>query len=331
MDGERDEEGPMTAPQAAAQWFARLNDDGADETDWQAFEAWLSADAAHADAYARLERIWVELDDMAPQAIEALGGGPAAPVLFASRRKAPPRRTWLYAGAGLAAGLAVAVVGVANWPQAPAEAYAAASGQTRQVALADGSKVWLNAETHLRARLGRRVRAVELADGEAVFDVTHDPARPFEITVGDRDVRVVGTQFDLRRRDGEITLTVRRGTVEVRPAGEPEAAPTRVTAGQRLTHHEGAPGSTLLAAEPDAAFAWTEGRLVYSAAPLSEVASDLSRSLGVPVRVADAATGQVRFSGVLALDDKGAVVRRLQAFAPIRAEAQDGGYLLSRR
>jgi transmembrane sensor len=224
-------------------------------------------------------------------------------------------------------------VGVAEWPQAPMQSYAAATGQTRQVALADGSRVWLNAETHLRARLGRRGRQVELADGEAVFDVTHDPARPFEITVGDRDVRVVGTQFDLRRRDGQITLTVRRGVVEVRPAGEREAEPTRVSAGQRLTHREGAPNSTLLSAEPEAAFAWTEGRLVYSDAPLRDVAADLTRSLGTPVRVADAATGQLRFSGVLTLDDKAAVMRRLQAFAPIRAEAEaeGGGYVLSRR
>ncbi|HET6970111.1 MAG TPA: FecR domain-containing protein, partial [Phenylobacterium sp.] len=111
----------------------------------------------------------------------------------------------------------------------------------------------------------------------------------------------------------------------------PQAEPTRVTAGQRLTHHEGAANSMLFAAEPEAAFAWTEGRLVYSAAPLSEVASDLSRSLGVPVRVADAATGQMRFSGVLTLDDRAAVLRRLQAFAPVRAEAAGGGYVLSRR
>lgn len=320
----------MTAPEAAAQWFARLNDEAADEADWLAFEAWLAADAAHGQAYAHLERIWVDLDHMAPEAIEALGG-PAAPIPLAPRRAARRPRTWLYAGAGLAAGLAVAVVGVANWPQTPTQSYAAAAGQTRQVALADGSKVWLNAETQVRARLGRHVRQVELAEGEAAFDVTHDPQRPFEITVGDRDVRVVGTQFDLRRRDGQITLTVRRGTVEVRPAGEPQAAPTRVTAGQRLTHHEGAASSMLLAAEPEAAFAWTEGRLVYSDAPLNEVASDLSRSLGVPVRVADAATGQLRFSGVLTLDDKAAVLRRLQAFAPVRAEADHGGYVLTRR
>lgn len=324
----------MTAPEAAAQWFARLQDDDAGEDDWQAFEAWLAADASHGEAYAKLERIWVDLDAMAPQALAALGQAAepgAQPIPFRPRPQST-RRPVLYAGLGLAAGLAVAVVGLANWRQAPTNIYDAPAGQTRQVALADGSRVWLNADTHVTTRLGHKARNVELASGEAVFDVTHDPARPFIIAVGDRQVRVVGTQFDLRRRDGQITLTVRRGVVEVRPVDQPEAPPTRVTAGERLTHKEGSSSNMLLTAEPDAAFAWTEGRLVYAAAPLSEVAADLTHSLGVPVRVADAATGQVRFSGVLTLDDKAAVVPRLEAFAAVRATREPGGgYVLTRR
>ena len=67
-----------------------------------------------------------------------------------------------------------------------------------------------------------------MADGEAAFDVAHDPTRAFLIAVGDRQVRVVGTEFNLRRREGLTALTVRRGVVEVRPAGAPDAAPTRL-------------------------------------------------------------------------------------------------------
>src|SRR5204863_2251084 len=175
---------------------------------------------------------------------------------------------------------------VANWPS-PATTYATAPGETRQVILADGSHVRLNAGSRLEVRLGRRARRVEMADGEAVFDVTHDPGRPFLIDTGDREVRVVGTQFDLRQRGDAFALTVRRGLVEVRPSGAPQAPPTRVAAGQRLTHDRGAPAGQLSAAGGDDAFAWTRGQLVYTAAPLAEVAADLSRSLGRPVRVAD--------------------------------------------
>ena len=228
--------------------------------------------------------------------------------------------------------MAVGVVGIVNRPaSSPAQTYATAPGQTRQVVLADSTKVWLNAASKMEVRLERRARHVQMADGEAVFDVTHDPARPFLIDTGDRQVRVVGTEFNVRQRGDDFALTVRRGLVEVRPAGAPAATPVRVPAGQRLAHHRGDAQVVLTATPADAAFAWTGGQLVYSGASMSEVAADLSRSLGTPVRVADAATGRIRFTGVLALDDRDAVLRRLEAFAPIRAERDVRGVVLRRR
>jgi transmembrane sensor len=171
-----------------------------------------------------------------------------------------------------------------------------------------------------------------MADAEAVFDVAHDPDRPFLIRVGDQEVRVVGTQFNLRRRDGRVVLTVRRGVVEVRPLGRADAAPTRVTVGQQLVHVEGAPGSLVRAADAEEAFGWTSGRLVFRDAPLSEVAADLQRRYARPVRVADAETAQIRLSGVLTLDDEASVLRRLSAFAPVDARrTSDGAIVLQKR
>ena len=330
----------MATAEAAAQWFARLQDEAATHDDWLAFEQWLAASPAHASAYETVERIWVDLDDAAdafapaPVAVAPEALAPETQVVSLAERRAaraqPTRRAWLAVGAGLAASLAVGVVTLANWP-APLTTYATAPGETRQVVLADGSHVWLNAGSRLDVRLGRQARRVQMADGEAVFDVTHDPGRPFLIDTGDREVRVVGTQFNLRQRGDAFALTVRRGLVEVRPSGAPQAAPTRVAAGQRLTHARGAPAGHLSEGGDAAAFAWTGGQLVYTAAPLSEVAADLSRSLGRPVRVADAATGRIPFTGVLTLDDKDAVLRRLEAFAPVRAERRGADVVLSRR
>lgn len=332
MTGERDELEPMETADAAAQWFARLQDEAATGDDWLAFEAWLAADPAHAAAYERLEHVWVDLDGLGDQVAARLD----APVSLDAHRAAKvartglSRRSWLAAGAGLAASIAVGV-GVANWPQTAVETYVTAPAETRQLTLADGSKVWLNAGSRLDVRMERRARRIQMAEGEAVFDVTHDPQRPFLIDTGDREVRVVGTEFNVRQRTDDFALTVRRGVVEVRPAGEGGAAPTRVAAGQRLTHRRGAAVATLTSTAPDAAFAWTRGQLVYNDATLSEVAADLSRSLGTSVKVADAATGRMRFTGVLALDDKDAMLRRLEAFAPVRAERGPKGVILRRR
>ena len=170
-----------------------------------------------------------------------------------------------------------------------------------------------------------------MADSEAAFDVAHDPKRPFLITAGEREVRVVGTEFNLRHRGGDLALTVRRGVVEVRPVDDPRALPARVAAGYGLNHRQGADTDDLSAVEPSAAFGWTRGQLVYADAPLSEVALDLSRSMGASIRVADAATGQLRFSGTLVIDDKVAMLRRLEAFVPLRAETRADGIVLHHR
>lgn len=318
----------------AARWFARLQGEAATGDDWLAFERWLQASPAHVTAYEQLERLWVDLE-YAPVAKD-LGGRPlvAARRRPAGRGRAPDvvrRRAWLGAGAAVAASLAAAV-GVGLWsPGVASQTYETPAGQTRTVTLADGTHIRLNAASKITVSLGRDIRRVEMADAEAVFDVAHDARRPFLIEVADRQVRVVGTEFNLRRRAGLMDLTVRRGIVEVRPVDSPQAPPTRVTVGQELTHAVGQAASILKASDPEQAFAWTAGQLIYRDQPLSDVAADLSRRFGTPVRAADARAGALRFSGVLVTDDEPDVLRRLAAFAPVRVERAGGEIVLHRR
>jgi transmembrane sensor len=330
MSQERGSRSDVRAAEEAASWFARLQGETATVEDWQAFERWLALSSAHASAYERLERLWVDLES-APFAHEL--GAPPAPAVALARPPVSARRgAWLGAGALLAASLAVAMIGDNFWGHRaePIQGYRTAPGELRTITLADGTRIRLNAASQISVSLGRDARRVQMADAEAVFDVTHDPARPFLINVGDQQVRVVGTQFNLRHRDGRVALTVSRGVVEVRPADAPGAAPTRVAMGQSLTHHDGQRVETLAPAEPDAAFAWTKGQLIYRDRPLSEVAGDLSRRFGSPVRVADASTAAMRFTGVLVTDDEANVLRRLQAFAPIRVDHVAGAVVLRR-
>ena len=241
------------------------------------------------------------------------------------------RRAWLGAGAAIAASAIVAIgVGLRS-PGVTSETYQTAPGQTRQITLADGTQIRLNAASKITVSLERDARRVRMADAEATFDVTHDAKRPFLITAGDRQVRVVGTQFNLRQRADVFDLTVRRGLVEVRPADALQAPPTRVTVGQELTHILGQANEVLKTSDTDQAFAWTSGQLIYRDQPLSEVAADLSRRFGAPVRTADAHTAALKFSGVLVTDNEAAVLRRLEAYAPIHAERARDGIVLRRR
>ena len=327
----------------AAYWFARLQGEAATGDDWLAFERWLQSSPAHVRAYDQLEALWIDLE-FAPVAKD-LGGLPLVTARHALPRHALPhrvsprghapevmrRRAWLGAGAAIAASLAVAV-GVGVWsPGVATQTFQTTPGQTRDITLADGTHIRLNAASKITVALGRDARRVQMADAEAVFDVAHDAGRPFLIAVGDRQVRVVGTEFNLRHRADLVDLTVRRGIVEVRPANAPHAAPTRVSVGQELTHFAGQVGSVLKISDPDRAFAWTNGQLIYRDTPLSDVAADLSRRFATQIRTADARTGALRFSGVLVTDNQPDVLRRLAAYAPVRVEHTGSAIVLHHR
>jgi transmembrane sensor len=315
-------EGPLDQ---AAHWFLRLQDEAADSGDWLAFEAWLAASPDHQAAYARVERLSAEIDDLAP-ALRDAWPRPIEPQAYDRRRRsavAPvTRRRWLAGGAAAAAAGVAGVVLMRPWEQLQPPAptvYEAARGEVRDVVLADGSRIRLNAGSRVSVRMDRGARRVTMSDAEAAFDVAHDAARPFLIQVGDREVRVVGTEFNLRRREGKVVLTVRRGLVEVRPARAAAAAPVRVRPGQQLTHLETTGRTSLQPVDAEEAFGWTNGRLICRDEPLSEIAADVGRRFGKDIRTADAVTAGLRFTGVLVLDDEAAVLERLSALASVDA------------
>lgn len=71
-------------------------------------------------------------------------------------------------------------------------------GQRINLILADNSNVWLNANTTFRypSQFSRKKRTVYL-DGEAYFDVSKNPKKPFFVRTGQGDVKVTGTSFNV--------------------------------------------------------------------------------------------------------------------------------------
>jgi transmembrane sensor len=226
--------------------------------------------------------------------------------------------------------LLIGGAGLATWRAQPA-VYQTAPGELRTIALSDGTRIDLNGGSHLEVRLAHDARRVKLSDAEAAFDVTHDPSRPFLITAGDERIRVVGTAFDLSDHDGRMILTVRRGVVEVSQfAGGVVGRAVRVPAGYQLVRDDRRPDASIAAVDPDEAVAWREHRLVYHDRPLRDVAADLDRAFTVPVEVSPSAA-DMRFSGVLVIDNEDAVITRLQAFLPIEVNRSDNRIVLNSR
>lgn len=325
-----DQEATSVLDDEAVNWLVRVQSDAATAEDWIALTAWLEASEAHAEAFARAERLSAEIADNAQKIAAAV----ARPTAEARRVAARPMlsRRWVQL-AGLAAAASVAAVVIAGPRlqrayEGPATVYRTGVGETRQIALADGTRIHLDAASTMTVRLGWRLRRVSLAQAQASFDVAKDPRRPFVIDVGDQRVHVVGTEFNIRHYDRNVVVTVRRGVVEVhQPSLGPEPI-ARLTAGAELRHVESTAMSGQRRVDPDGAFAWRAGRLVCDDEPLAQIAAELNRRYAIPIQVSEAA-GSKRFSGVLELGDQAVLVRRLASYLSLTVRRTDGAIALS--
>jgi transmembrane sensor len=331
MTDRRPEGGENREAQAIA-WLVRLNSGEAGADDWRALEDWLASDPANTAALARVETVWTDLDDQAEALKAGLDAADAARVVPLTPRQRSGRPLPKWAAAAAAVALAAGGAGLFGFVQTRPVSYQTARGEVRRIALADGTRIDMNGASRLAVRFDRKTRNVRMADAEASFDVTKDPRRPFLIAAGDQRIRVVGTAFDVIHHDGRVVVTVRRGVVEVARAGADGGLGdvARVPAGYQLVRNAGESGAVIKAVDPDEAFAWRERRLIYHDQPLQTVAADLNRAFAVPVEVRGPAR-DLRFSGVLVLDDEAAVIRRLQAFLPVDADRSDGAIVLVSR
>lgn len=322
MSGSIHQAPTSTLEDEAIAWLVRVQSDSATEADWRALTAWLEMSNDHLAAFEAAEALSRELDDAAP-AIESAIKPVTATVLVFKRRDAVRRwGVWIASVAAAAAAVVAAPTLRSAYEGVPVT-YQTGIGQTREIALADGTKVNLDAASKMTVRLGWTARRVQLDDAEAAFDVAKDPRRPFLIAVGDQQVRVVGTEFNIRHRDRNLAITVRRGVVEVR---QPELSATPVatlTKGQALQHVVGERRSVQTAVQPDSAFAWVHGQLVVDDRPLAEVVADLNRRYPRAIHLTPQAAAK-RFSGVLQLGDQEDVVRRLATYADVSVDRAHG-------
>ncbi|MGN6279921.1 MAG: FecR family protein [Sphingomonas sp.] len=296
-----------------------------DDMDWAALTDWLEADPRHRDAFDEVALIDAAVDThrgtvrtlLNDQADIAQDLGPPA----TDRARSNGRRWFL--GTGVAAALAVAIgLPLIQSQQAQSIAYATGPGATRSVALDDGSRLDLSADT--RISVGAHQRRMTLARGAAYFDVRHDPSRQMVVDAGGYHITDIGTRFSVEMAGSRVAIAVAQGSVTVTP---PVGDAVRLDAGDALTGDGGA-APVVSSVKPDSVAAWRGGRLAYDNAPLAKVASDISRYTGKRIDLA-ATLGDRRFSGVLVIGDGSHLVSDLAAVAGLAVHRGGGRIVLA--
>ena len=299
----------------AAQWFVRLQKTVMSVEERQRFEAWLDEHANHRDEIQLLQGIWSATDLLPRERLQALCERPA------ERTKRRPLLRY-----AVAAGLLAVAVGLGLFSGLGASSdyrgeFATVLGERRHVALPDGSLVDLNSRSHVRVVFEHRKRRVELVEGEALFRVEHDAGRPFTVDAGNGQVTVTGTRFDVRRDADSTQVAVEEGSVKV----QGRDFPINLTAGLGTRIDAQGKVAAPYAINADELTAWRNGKLVFNNAPLSDVAEQVSRYRDKPLRVANAAVGNLRLTSVFRSDNPEALLKALPNILPVAVRTLDDG------
>jgi len=269
-------------------------------------EAWLAAGLAAEEPGVRALRRSVRLETGLDR--------------HAVRRPRRPGRRWLVGGLALAAASLAAGAVLVDRPRT--ETYVAPPHAAARLTLADGSRVTLSPGGRLTARLSRHARTLALTDGDAFFDVSHDPRRPFTVAVSERTLTVLGTRFNVAggRR---LTVSLVQGSLRVTQAGAPDVL---LRPGERYL--SAAHGGRAEHGDVAGDASWTSGRLVFADVGLAEAAERLSRAAGRKVILDDPSLARLRLSGSVRIERLDDVRAALEAVLPVTTRTTPDGSLV---
>lgn len=164
--------------------------------------------------------------------------------------------------------------------------------------LADGTHVWLNAESELRfpETFGGGERRVYVK-GEVFFDVAHDEAHPFVVSTGRGDVRVLGTRFNLTDYAGTpLAATLVEGRIRFHT---PDGRDYDVRPSQQLTFDEAGGTVDVQTVDVSVYTAWVDHQFVFRNQSLEDILTTLSRWYDFHPVFADDSLRGIRLSGRL--------------------------------
>ena len=336
----------------AAAWSARLAEGPLAPQDEADFQAWLDADPANAEVVGEVMGAWraVEAYAAAPELLEL-----RKQALASAQRAHRGRSTRALMGANwpwaaLAASIALVVVLASSWDLIVPTTYQTGLGERRVVALSDGSKLSLDAQTKVLVRYAFGKRQLWLERGRAKFDVAKDPLRPFTVDAAGREVVATGTSFSVELVHRQVRVVLYEGHVAVLDKTAGVAAPgAAIVVGSALTpaDHALTPGHELITPEADPtgasspaavvasvdpvrSLSWEAGQLVFEDEPLSTAVERMNRYASTPLAIGDAGAGEVRISGVFRAGDTSSFAQGLSAAFPIQARAEAGRVVLYR-
>lgn len=296
----------------ACAWVAKLHDAEPTSKELSTLRAWMSRSPEHRAEIRRMAKRWEELNVLTELAVPA--------------ETPKVRRSWLTSlhellgrnrVVGVFATAAVLLIAILISPYfgfntGEPPQYSTAIGEQRLVTLSDNSKVLLNTNSKIEVTYTHGFRNLHLIRGEAHFEVSKDPERPFRVQAGKGMVRAIGTAFSVYLKEKVVELTVTEGVVEFNAIDDQSENPVaEVFTGKEQVIVEAGYSATLDQVvksiksvevielpEMTRKLAWHDGLLKFSGDPLEEVIEEISRYTELSVVITDPELKSLRIGGL---------------------------------
>jgi transmembrane sensor len=334
----------------AAEWFL-ANRQELDEAKRSQFLSWLKESPVHVEEYLGVIQITHDLrhafneTEFSTDALleRAKAENSAERVVPFQPRVTPSQGTrsafrWGFTAVATALGAAVIAV-FYLWPRTmpvvpepekvSVVTFATRHGELLTQRLDDASIIHLNTDTTVVVRYSRGERRAVLGRGQAIFEVVHDPARPFHVTAGSAEIADVGTTFDVYLRPDSTLITVLDGRVNVsslptvtlpqRLGSEHlHGEPMQVTAGQQVRVVPGQAPTLPTRVDAQRSSAWLQRQMSFKKEPLAEVAAEFNRYSATPIEIVAPSLQRLPISGVFRTDDTESFLAFLRTLDGVR-------------
>lgn len=167
-------------------------------------------------------------------------------------------------------------------------------GAYYSIVLSDHTKVWVNANSKLSfpnvfAKNERRVKV----EGEAFFEVSHDPEHPFYVEAKGVQVKVLGTKFNVNAYAENVKTTLENGKVELLSNHQRAV----LLPGQSAEWNQGK--LQIRPANMAKELAWKQGEFHFENDDIEHIASELSRWYDVQIKFAGNVNRKKQYSGTM--------------------------------
>jgi len=200
-------------------------------------------------------------------------------------------------------------------------------GGQYHLVLADGTNVWLNAESSIKypTVFNGTDRCVEIT-GEAYFEVAHNASKPFKVNSGDQIVEVLGTHFNINTYTDEPTAktTLLEGSVKLKINQQVAF----LKPGQQGVISRGSNAIIKIkTANINEVLAWKNGYFIFNNENIEDIMKDISRWYDIDVSYQGDMRGKEFVGSVSRFKNVSEVLRKLEATGIIHFK-MDGRRLL---